>query len=151
MTWKEELKGWDISFKDLTTGGTSSIVSKNISNKQADLTPVLTLENYYNRNICKNGDFKDQWPQSSTTFRKIDLKMNTIWGVLFDTKPHYKTERFTDPEINEPCKTKANYPVYNDCNHYYVDIRMGLLDILDPRVILQTHSNSKNHVCGVWV
>jgi hypothetical protein len=151
MTWKEELKGWDISFKDLTTGGTSSIVSANISNKQTDLTPVLTLESYGTHNICKNGDFENEWPQNSTIFRKIDVKMDTSWGVLFDTKPHYNVARFTDPKRNEHCKTPANYPAYADCNHYYVDIRMGLWDFLDPRVILQTHSDSENRVCQIEV
>jgi hypothetical protein len=151
MTWNKEKEGWEISFKDLTTGGTSYIVSANISNKMADLTPVLTLENYHNKYICKNGDFTNEWPQNSTTFRKIDLKMNTIWGVLFDTKPHYNTERLTDPTLNQFCNEKSNYPVYADCNHYYVDIRMGLLDILNPHVILQTHSNSPNSVCQMEV
>jgi hypothetical protein len=149
MTWKKEQDGWEISFKDLTTGNRSYIVSKLISNKQADITPYLTLEDYRSKNICKNGDFKEQWPQGITTFSQIDLKMDTLVGVPFEAKPYYNTYRFTNPEINKPCEKTANYPVYADCNHYYVDIIRDAMDLFGPHVILQTHSNSQNHVCGM--
>jgi hypothetical protein len=151
MAWNKEKKWWEISFKDLTTGKTSSIVSTNISNKQEEITPYLTLENYNSKNICKCGDFKEQWPQGSATFSQIDLKMGTLVGVPFDAKPHYNTERFTNPALNGHCNGQSDYPVYNDCNQYYVDIIRDVMDLFGPHVILQTHSNSPNSVCQMGV
>jgi hypothetical protein len=142
VIWDEKQDGWNISLKDLTTGQTSHIVSKLISNKQADLTPVLTLENDYNRNICQNGTFKEEWPQSSTLFNSIVLKRSGGQLVPFDAKPHYNIERFTHPDRNAPCGNISNYPQYAEPNHYYVDIGpVGFIGHarLNPEVCLQAH------------
>jgi hypothetical protein len=142
VIWDEKQDGWNVSLKDLTTGQTSHIVSKLISNKQADLTPVLTLENDYNSNICQNGTFKEEWPQSSTLFNNIVLKRSGGQLVPFDAKPNYNIERFTNPDRNALCGNISNYPQYNEPNHYYVDIGpVGFIGHarLNPEVCLQAH------------
>jgi hypothetical protein len=153
VIWDEKQDGWNISFKDLTTGQTSHIVSKLISNKQADLTPVLTLENDYNRNICQNGTFKEEWPQSSTLFNNIVLIGDGGQLAPFDAKPSYNADRFTNPDRNAPCGHISNYPQYNEPNHYYVDIgHEGFIGHarLNPDVCLQTHLWYRENNSSPW-
>jgi len=136
VRWDEKQDGWIVSLKDLTTGNCSYIVSKLISNKKADLTPVLTLENHYNRNICQNGTFKEEWPRSSTLFNNIVLKGDGGQLAPFDAKPSYNADRFTNPDRNAQCGNSSNYPQYNKPDHYYVDIEHAGLN---PDARFQTH------------
>jgi hypothetical protein len=142
MTWDSKESSWDIDFTDLTTMAVSNMSSKNIVPNDSDyVTPVLTLENYASHNICKDGRFKELWPQSEIKFE--DIRVWSTLGEITYRIPFagfHDKRRFVEDSYCRQCETQENYPQY-DRDHYFVFIpRFGS----KPSVTLQTHPLPKD-------